>query len=38
MIPAYASKLDFKVYHIDVGAQKIDGYIFETFGMILANF
>ena len=26
MSPAYVSKLGLKVYHIDIGAQKIDGH------------
>ena len=38
MILAYASKLGFKVYHIKVRAQKIDGSILKTFGIVLANF
>lgn len=38
MIPAYASKLDLKIYHTNVSAQKIDGSTFEMFKMILASF
>ena len=38
MTLAYASKLGFKFYHINVGAQKIKGSILETFGMVLVNF
>ena len=38
MSPAYASKLSLKIYHTNVGAQKIDGSTLETFGMILASF
>ena len=38
MTPAYVSKLGLKVYFTNIGAQKIDGSILETFGMILANF
>ena len=38
MTPTYAAKLGLKVQKIDIGAQKIDGSIFETFGMILADF
>ena len=36
--PAYASKLGLQVRQIDVGAQKINGSTFETFGMVLASF
>lgn len=36
--PTYASKLGLRVCHTDVGAHKIDGSTFETFGMVLANF
>ncbi len=38
MALAYSAKLGLKVRPNDVGAQKIDGSIFETFGMVLANF
>ena len=38
MTPGYASKLSLKVRLIDVGAQKINGSIFKTFGMVLASF
>ena len=38
MTLAYATKLGLKVYYIDVGAQKIDSSIFETFEIILASF
>ena len=38
MTPAYASKLGLRVRHTDVEAQKIDGSILQTFGMVLANF
>lgn len=38
IVPAYMAKLSLKVWLINVGAQKIDGYILETFGMILASF
>ena len=34
----YALKLGLKVRSIDVGAQKIDNSILETFEMVLANF
>ena len=36
--PAYASRLDLRVHHINIRAQKIDGSTFETFGMVLASF
>ena len=36
--PAYALKLGLRVYHNVVGAQKIDGSTFQTFGMVLTNF
>lgn len=38
MIPTFASKLGLKVCFTNVGAQKIDGSILETFGMALACF
>ena len=38
MTPAFVSKLGLKVCSTDVGAQKIDGFILQTFGMILASF
>ena len=38
MTLAYALKLGFKVYHTDVGAQKINSSTLETFEMVLANF
>ena len=38
MTPAYAAKLGLKVRKTDIGTQKIDGSIFETFGMALADF
>ena len=34
----YALKLGLEVYRINVGAQKIDGSILETFEMVLASF
>ena len=37
MLPAYTLKLGLKIYHTDVGAQKIDGYALEIFGIVLAN-
>ena len=38
MTPTYASRLSFWVYCTDIRAQKLDGSLFETFGMILASF
>ena len=38
MALAYASKLGLKIYHTNIGAQKIDGSTLKTFGMVLANF
>ena len=38
MTPAYASKLGLWVHRIDIGAQKIDGSTFKTFGIVLASF
>ena len=38
MNPAYASRLGLQVYRTDIGAQKIDGSTFKTFGMVLASF
>ena len=38
MTPAYASKLGLQARHTDVGAQKIDGSILQTFGIVLASF
>ena len=35
---AYAAKLSFKIRKINIGAQKIDGSTFDTFGMVLADF
>ena len=34
----YTSKLDLKVYHTNIGAQKIDGSTPKTFKMVLASF
>ena len=36
--PEYASKLGLKVRPTNVGAQKIDGFTLETFGIVLASF
>ena len=38
MILNYALKLGLKVCYTNIGAQKIDGSIFEIFEMVLANF
>ena len=38
MTPGYASKLGLKVCPTNVGAQKINGFTFETFEMVLASF
>lgn len=38
MIPTYATKLGLNIRYTDVEAQKIDGFIFETFEIVLANF
>ena len=38
MTPAYATHLGFKVRVIDVGAQKIDGSLLATYGMVIAAF
>ena len=38
MTLAYAFRLDLRVHRIDVGAQKIDGYTLQIFGIVLANF
>ena len=37
MIPAYVLNLNIKVYYINVGAQKIDGPITDTFGIVSAS-
>lgn len=38
MVLIYALKLDFKIYYINVGAQKIDGSILKIFKMALTSF
>ena len=38
MTPAYVAKLGLGVQETDIGAQKIDGSILDTFGMVLADF
>lgn len=36
--PAYALKLALKIRQTGIGAEKINGSIFETFGIMLASF
>lgn len=38
MTPADMAKLVLKIRSINVGCRKIDGYIFKTFAIVLANF
>ena len=38
MSPAFARKLGFHIQKTNVGAQKIDDFIFKTFGMVIADF
>ena len=38
MILAYVLRLGLRVYHTNVGAQKIDGSTLKTFEMVLASF
>ena len=38
MSPAYAERLGLKTRKTNVGAQKIDGSVLETFGMVIADF
>ena len=38
MNPNFVRKLSFKVWKINVGAQKIDGFALETFGIVIADF
>lgn len=38
MTSAIAAKLSLKVRAINMRAQKIDGFTFEIFGMVLASF
>ena len=37
MYPTYTTKLDLHARKIDVGAQKINGFYLDTFGMVIAN-
>ena len=36
--PAYTTKLGFRTRKIDVGAQKIDRYYLDTFGIVKVDF
>ena len=38
MSPVYVKKLGFHIQKTNVGAQKIDGSILETFGMVITDF
>ena len=38
MIPAYASRLGLQACHTSVRAKKINGYTFQTFGMVFDSF
>ena len=38
MSSAYVKKLGLKTWKTNVGARKIDGSTFKTFGMVIANF
>ena len=38
MVPAYTKKLSFQMQKTDVGAQKIDRSILETYSMVIASF
>ena len=38
MSPAYAERLGFKTWKTNVGAQKIDGFALESFGIVIADF
>ena len=38
MTPAYAKQLGLQVQRTDIGAQKIDGSLLKTFGMVIAGF
>ena len=38
MSPAYIEKLSLKIRKTNIGAQKIDGFTFEIFEMVIANF
>ena len=38
MSPAHAKKLGLKIRNINLGTQKIDDSVLETFGMVITNF
>ena len=38
MTPAYAKQLGLQVQKTDVGAQKMDGLLLQTFGMFITGF
>ena len=38
MSPTYVKKLGLKTWKTNVGVQKINGSILETFGIVIANF
>ena len=38
MTPAYAKQLGFQTQKTDIGAQKIDGSLLATYGMVIAAF
>ena len=38
MTPSYVSKLGLKVHHTNIEAQKMNGSILKTFGIVLASF
>ena len=38
MNPDYARKLGLKIRKTNIGAQKIDGSVLETFGIVIADF
>lgn len=38
MTPAYAVKLGLKIWKTDIEAQKINGFTFDIFRMVLADF
>ena len=38
ILPTYALRLSLRVHHTDVKTQKIDGFTFEIFGIVLASF
>ena len=38
MTSAYTAELGLKIQKTNIGAQKIDGFTFDTFGIVLATF